>query len=196
VLTNAASSGDLVETISFFVSSVLNAIPAVNNAVTTAYINDGAVTQAKLAAGVAGNGPAFSAFLSAPQTLSNATATVVQNNLENFDTASCYNTSTYAFTPNVAGYYQVTMATNGPGSTTGQISVNLYKNGSAYQQGNAISNASFGANAVGSYLVYLNGSTDYITMVAYQTTGGSGSIYGSSSGIQYTYFSACLARAA
>jgi hypothetical protein len=50
VLANAASSGDLIETISFFVSSVLNAIPAVNNAVTTAYINDGAVTAAKMGA--------------------------------------------------------------------------------------------------------------------------------------------------
>jgi hypothetical protein len=50
VLAAGATAGDLVETISFFVSSVLNAIPAVNNAVTTAYINDGAVTKAKMAA--------------------------------------------------------------------------------------------------------------------------------------------------
>jgi hypothetical protein len=196
VLASGATAGDLVETVSFYVSSVLNAIPAVANAVTETYINTGAVTQSKLGAGVAGNGPAFSAYLSAPQTLSNATGTVVQNNLENFDTASCYDTSTYAFTPNVAGYYAVNMGTNGPGSTTGQIAVNLYKNGSAYQQGNALPNASFGANVIGSYLVYLNGSTDYITMVALQTTGGSASIYGSSSGVQYTYFSAYLVRAA
>jgi hypothetical protein len=141
-------------------------------------------------------GPAFSAYLSSPQTLSNATGTIVQNNLENFDTASCYDTSTYRFTPNVAGYYYVNMGTNGPASTSGQIAVNLYKNGVAFQQGNALPNASFGANVIGSYLVYLNGSTDYITMVALQTTGGSASIYGSSSGVQYTYFSACLVRAA
>jgi len=48
VLTNPASSGDLVETVSFYVSSVLNAIPAVANAVTTSYINGGAVTTAKI----------------------------------------------------------------------------------------------------------------------------------------------------
>jgi hypothetical protein len=48
VLNNAASSGDLIETVSFFVSSVLNAIPAVANAVTTAYINDSAVTTSKI----------------------------------------------------------------------------------------------------------------------------------------------------
>jgi len=38
VLANPASSGDLVETVSFYVSSVLNAIPAQNNAVIDSYI--------------------------------------------------------------------------------------------------------------------------------------------------------------
>ena len=50
MLASGATAGDLVETISFFVSSVLNAIPAVANAVTETYINDGAVTKAKMAA--------------------------------------------------------------------------------------------------------------------------------------------------
>jgi len=49
VLANAASSGDLVETVSFYVSSVLNAIPAVAGAVTTSYLLDGSVTAAKMA---------------------------------------------------------------------------------------------------------------------------------------------------
>jgi hypothetical protein len=38
VLNNAASAGDLVETVSFFVSSVINAIPAVAGAVNSSYI--------------------------------------------------------------------------------------------------------------------------------------------------------------
>jgi hypothetical protein len=50
VLASGASSGDLIQTVSFYVSSVLNAIPAVANAVTTSYINSGAVTAAKMAA--------------------------------------------------------------------------------------------------------------------------------------------------
>ena len=49
VLATGASSGDLVETVSFYVSSVLNAIPAVANAVTDTYLNTGAVTTAKIA---------------------------------------------------------------------------------------------------------------------------------------------------
>lgn len=39
VLTNAAAAGDLVETVSFYVSSVLNAIPSVAGAVTDSYIS-------------------------------------------------------------------------------------------------------------------------------------------------------------
>jgi hypothetical protein len=38
VLASGATAGDLVETISFFVSSVLNAIPAVSGAVSSAYL--------------------------------------------------------------------------------------------------------------------------------------------------------------
>ena len=49
VLTTGATAGDLVTTISFYVSSVLGAIPATNGAVTTPYILDGAVTAAKMA---------------------------------------------------------------------------------------------------------------------------------------------------
>ena len=157
---------------------------------------------------VTGNMPAFSAYLSASQTLSNGVTTVVENNLKTFDTNGAYNNTSsavtlnglsvpaWAFMPPVAGYYMVTMATNGPGSGTGQISVNLFKTGSAYQQGNAIPNASFGANATGSFVIYLNGTTDYITMCAQQSSGASAAIYGSSSGIQYTYFNACMIRSA
>jgi hypothetical protein len=49
VLNNAASEGDLVETVSFFVSSVINAIPAVAGAVNDTYLNTNAVTTTKIA---------------------------------------------------------------------------------------------------------------------------------------------------
>lgn len=51
VLNNAASAGDLIQTISFYVSSVLNAIPAIANSVNSTFIADSAITTAKLAAG-------------------------------------------------------------------------------------------------------------------------------------------------
>jgi hypothetical protein len=50
VLATAATAGDLVATESFYVSSVLNAIPATNGAVTSAYLLDGSVTAAKMGA--------------------------------------------------------------------------------------------------------------------------------------------------
>jgi len=51
VLVTAASAGDLVVTESFYVSSVLNAIPGTAGAVGTAYLGDGSVTPAKLSTG-------------------------------------------------------------------------------------------------------------------------------------------------
>jgi hypothetical protein len=180
--------------------SITIAVPAVSGSNT---VTIPAVTGTVM---VSSNMPAFSAFLNASQTLSNGVTTLVQINTKNFDTATAFNNTgstvtlnglsvpAYAFMPPVAGYYVVTMATNGPGSTVGQISVNLFKTGSAYQQGNAISNATFGANSVGSFLINLNGTTDYIQFYAQQSSGISAAIYGSPSGIQYTYFTAALLR--
>jgi hypothetical protein len=53
VLVNGCTAGDLVEVISFSVSSVLNAIPASPSSVGTSYLVDGSVTAAKLASGAA-----------------------------------------------------------------------------------------------------------------------------------------------
>ena len=49
VLATGATSGDLIEVISFSVSSVLNAIPASPASVGTSYLVDGSVTTAKIA---------------------------------------------------------------------------------------------------------------------------------------------------
>ena len=105
VLNNACTVGDSVVTESFYVSSVLNAIPATAGAVNSTYITDAAVTQAKLAANVAGNGPAFSAFGGGSVSLTNAVLTKVVFGSALFDTASAFSSST--FNPKVAGYYQV-----------------------------------------------------------------------------------------
>lgn len=48
VLASGATTGDLITTESFYVSSVLNAIPATAGAVNSTYITDGAVTRAKM----------------------------------------------------------------------------------------------------------------------------------------------------
>ena len=69
VLTIGASTGDLVTTESFYVSSVLNAIPAVAGAVTSSYILDGAVGTAEIASGVTLTAPNISTITNGIATL-------------------------------------------------------------------------------------------------------------------------------
>jgi hypothetical protein len=193
VLTNAASSGDLVETISFFVSSVINAIPATAGAVTSSYLLDASVTQAKLAAGVAGNGPAFSAFQATGQTLASNTITKITFDTEEYDTNNNFASS--RFTPTVAGYYLVSAKTQGNASYTAGISA-IYKNGSLYRYGYYNANASGVSHPAMSCLVYCNGSTDYIEFYAAFQTGQDTAAVSNSGTAAFTWFQGHMARAA
>lgn len=157
-----------------------------------------AVTQGMLASGVAGNGPAFSAYRSSDQTgVSDAVNTKVQLNLENFDTASCFDSTTnYRFTPNVAGYYQI----NGTLYITGTLAnslASIYKNGSLYCYGSFLVASSSGAVSSVSSLVYLNGTTDYVELYGYGDTTSGTPTFSSAGGVTSTIqFSGFLARAA
>jgi hypothetical protein len=202
VLASGATAGDLVETVSFFVSSVLNAIPAVANAVTETYINTGAVTQSKLGAGVAGNGPAFSASKVTAQNISTGTQTKVAFDSEEFDTASCFNTSNNRFTPNVAGYYQLHANVRlnlGTVSGSGEYYISIYKNGSQFKRGFniGVSSPATGANILLgiSSLVYANGSTDYFEIYVVQESSTTATI-SFADNPQQPYFQGFLARSA
>lgn len=114
-----------------------------------------------VAIGGSSSGPAFIAYASATQTLVALTATKRAINTEIIDTDSCYNTSTYRFTPNKAGLYQVSVTQNF-NSAPARYQILIYKNGSnnltandAYTTGN-----DFGGGA--STLISMNGSTDYL----------------------------------
>lgn len=173
VLTNAASANDLITTISFYVSSVLNAIPATAGSVGTTYLANGSVTQSILGTNVAGNGPAFSAYQSSAQSVPSGNATKLQLQSKFWDTASAFDAITnYRFQPLVAGYYQV----NGNvlwASATALSLMMLYKNGSFYQKGSQSANGgSYMMTAGISTMVYLNGSTDYVEMWVFQNSGG------------------------
>lgn len=197
VLTSGATAGDTVTTESFYVSSVVGAIPATNGAVTSAYLLDGGVTQAKLAAGVAGNGPAFSAYQSSAQTLSASTWTKVTFTTEEFDTNNNFASST--FTPTVAGYYQINVAVtyNTASSIGGANALRLYKNGSAFKYLSSItlnSGALYGGDfttLASSALIYFNGSSDYVECYVYSSS--TPTLTATSSG---TYFQGFLARSA
>lgn len=194
VLASGATAGDLVTVESFYVSSVLNAIPATAGSVTNTYLLDGAVSQAKLGTNVAGNGPAFSASMSAGQTVANSSATKLAFNTETYDTNNCYDpTTNYRFTPNVAGFYQINAGVLCPSTTTGVGTIYIYRNGTRALTSQT-QNATAQAIVTISGLMYCNGTTDYIEAWCYQNAGGSATM-GSSDGT-LAYFQASMVRAA
>jgi hypothetical protein len=141
----------------------------------------------------AGTGPAFSAYANNAQSIANGTFTKLQVDTELFDTASCFDSTTnYRFTPNVAGYYQVTAAWYAA-TSSGSVYSTIYKNGSAYQStGNTF--VALGQILGVNSLVYLNGSTDYIEFYVFQSQGTSYTTIGARPDLYY--FQAFLARAA
>ena len=163
------------------------------------YIADGSITQADLASGVAGTGPAFSAYSSANQFPSNSTWTKVIFGTEVFDTNSCFSSST--FTPNVAGYYQVSASISmaaDTGMTAGFIL--FYKNGASTLAN--IGSHVTGLSTVGYYvmsasgLVYMNGSTDYLEVYGAILGTGTNRYFFLSQPTYPTVFTGALVRAA
>jgi hypothetical protein len=151
---------------------------------------DAIITQADLATGVAGTGPAFSAYVGSSQTIVTNTFVKMQINTEEFDTNNNFDpTTNYRFTPTVAGYYQVNgsivFSTN---ITSPQLAI--YKNGTNFKVG---TNYASGAWANVSALVYLNGSTDYIELYGAHVTGTTQSLNIASN---YNYFQASMVRGA
>jgi len=129
---------------------------------------------------VSGNMPAFSAYRSGSQNITTATWTKVQLNSEDFDTASCFDSTTnYRFTPTVAGYYQINGAVHLSNATDFilQTRVAIYKNGTSYRYANVnlayptynvINDATLQVSA----LINMNGSSDYLELYCYEYAGG------------------------
>ena len=133
------------------------------------------------------NTPAFRATMGSTQAISNNTFTTINFNTETYDTDSCYNTSTYRFTPNVAGKYLViaSHALNA-GTSAGTFICSIFKNGAEHSRANIVLSSST-SNPITTSLIELNGSSDYIEAKGYQSTGTSKTIY---AGADQSYFSA------
>lgn len=143
---------------------------------------------------VSGNMPAFSAYMSANQSIATNTYTKVQFNTKQFDTNSNYdNVTNYRFTPTVAGYYNITANIAGPNTAIGSCATVLYKNGSATWWLSILPNASGSTQTGGSFLTFANGTTDYFEIYVYQTAGTTQNIF---SGIGGSYFQASMIRSA
>jgi len=157
--------------------------------VPTANIADAAVTNAKLAANVAGNGPAFRAYAGTATTVPTNTPTKLSFNTENFDTNNNFANS--RFTPTVAGYYQINSSAGIDAPYAANASAQIYKNGSQYSVGYVIVGTT--AIVTVSDVVYCNGTTDYVEIYGVHVAGGDRTFVASQTG---TFFSGCLVRAA
>jgi hypothetical protein len=153
------------------------------------------IPQAALAAGVAGNGPAFFAYSANTTTLTAATDVKIILDTELFDTNSNYSTVNSRFTPTVAGYYQVNgvMTVNFWNSTI--LACYIFKNGASYCAGNtAYPQTVGGVRSVVSSLVYMNGTTDYIEMYGFNFNAITSNVVTANQA--QTNFSASLVRSA
>lgn len=153
-------------------TGAITATEIAEGSISNGKIADGGVGQSKLAAGVAGNGPAFSAYGSALQTVANVTNTKINFNTKEFDTANCFDTTNYRFTPNIAGYYQLNASCLALGSSAGGVSVHIFKNGSQIRT-SSVTNTVAGTNVAPtiSAIVYANGTTDYFEIYAWNNNG-------------------------
>jgi hypothetical protein len=135
---------------------------------------------------VSGNMPTFRANTPSSQSFSSGTWTKIVYDTKEWDTANCYDTSLARFTPNVAGYYQISGGLLINSAT--DVFLTMYKNGSP-NSWFAILTPSTARGAWGSTLVYLNGSTDYVEIYVY--LGGARILNGSS---EQTWFSGVMVR--
>jgi hypothetical protein len=118
-----------------------------------------------------GDSPVFIAYASVAQSMANNAFTKIICNVEDVDSANCYSTSTGRFTPTEAGYYQISggVQTASNGGTMALV----YKNGSEYARGSFPNSATVGVAGSISTLVYMNGTSDYVELYGFQSSGGS-----------------------
>ena len=145
---------------------------------------------------VSGNMPACRVYNSNTFTVANSTFTKVPFNTKDFDTANAFDTTNNRFTPQVAGYYQITARASTGGNATGQMTSSLYKNTSTeYVRGIQVANSVVSSICpCVSGLVYLNGSTDYVEYFVFQSTGSTLTYIANT--IAESFFEAVLVRTA
>ena len=134
------------------------------------------------------SGPAFTARLSAAAgySASDNTWTKVPFDTKDYDTNTCMNVTSstvtlngisvpsYSFAPNVAGYYAITSNIGFYGCTvgTGRMVQQFQKNGSFLPViGHYMAIYTSSQSLPGSALIYMNGTSDYISLYANQSNG-------------------------
>ncbi len=134
--------------------------------------------------------PAFEAYLSADQSITEGVATKIQFNIENLDTDNCYDNSTnYRFTPNVAGKYLIGGAVNANTSTDfDAFIVAIFKNGT--QVNRVINSNRHFDTAMTSFIVTANGTSDYFDIRGYTEQSGGSTLQATDSSSRLMWFCA------
>ena len=141
--------------------------------------------------------PLFRVIRSDYQVLANNTDTVISfdndSSGSSFDTNNFYNTSTYRFTPTIAGYYQLTAQLEfSLNSGNNLFGVMIFKNGAEalrVRRWNDGSNSNVNINVTG--IVAFNGSSDYAQVYGWQNSGGNITV---AQGSGRTYFEGVYLR--
>jgi len=133
------------------------------------------------------NTPAFYAYLSSSQDISDSTNTKIEFDTELFDTDNTYDNSTnYRFTPGVAGKYVITVQMlNTTGTDYDNFRVNLKKNGSEIVQGRG---ANFNGDGIHYSTIVTANTTDYFEAFFYHTRGSTIAVAGNTGDPQLSFF--------
>jgi len=151
--------------------SIITSAKIVDGTIVNADINASAAIVSTKLSGVA-NTPAFYAFKNTNQSIANDTDTLVSFQTEILDTNNCFNnSSTYRFTPTVAGKYYIFANLAFGGASANDIrdvALRFNINGTLVNYNGGWSNyANSSASTINVYhsiLETFNGSTDYISV--------------------------------
>lgn len=185
-------------TVALTLANTQTATFASNVTVTGAITATGGIIQG------ANTAPAFSVYAAGSTSIPNNANTILAWNTKVFDTANAFNNTSstttlngisvpaYSFLPPIAGYYQIS-GNIAYTTSTGVVQNSLFKNNGSTVVSICPANSS-GASPAVSFLIYLNGTSDYISFAGYQLSGSSfSSIPGRP---DLNYFTGALVRSA
>jgi len=133
------------------------------------------------------NLPYFCANMNSNQECNANTFTTLQFNNETSDSSSCYNTSTYRFTPNVEGrYYISSFVRSAESEDHDNFQLAIYKNGSQTRLTN-LRHLHYHTAHVDA-LIHMNGSSDYVEMKLSHDRSGASTIIGDEVQSQFQAF--------
>jgi hypothetical protein len=174
------------------ITGLSSVTPATDDKILLLDTSNSNTTAYAIASDIGGITPAsrtvFSAYAGSTQSVSNVTATKINLDSELFDIASWFDSTTnYRYTPLEAGKYLIIGSVGFQAMTDqGYLNVLIRKNGSNVAQTiltqSTATNASMASTA--SVIVDMNGSTDYVELFVYQSTGSSKTTF---SGANITY---------